>query len=80
MVITDVLMPGISGPELVAPPAARSPRAPGALCLRLYRGSATSRRLDPPVGLLSKPFTLEALAAATRRALDARQVPQPTSR
>jgi signal transduction histidine kinase/CheY-like chemotaxis protein len=73
LLITDVLMPGTGGPELVARLRRERPGLP-ALYISGYPqdSGAHAAALDPPVRLLAKPFTVEELAAAVRRALDGR--------
>jgi len=66
-----VIMPGMTGPELVERLAAR-PRPPRVLFMSGYGGQAPLQRAgQPPPVLLEKPLTLEALAHQVRAALDA---------
>ena len=71
LVITDVVMPGMNGRELVE--ALRKAR-PGIKVLYMsgYTDDEIVRRglLDPSVDFIQKPFTAQDLAVQTRRALD----------
>ncbi|MBI2566807.1 MAG: PAS domain S-box protein [Candidatus Schekmanbacteria bacterium] len=63
LVLTDVIMPGVSGPELVAQLAARD-ASPRVLYMSGYTGDldlATSTSAVGPYELLQKPFTPEEL-------------------
>jgi two-component system, cell cycle sensor histidine kinase and response regulator CckA len=65
LMITDMVMPGMSGPELVA--ASRLPNLP----VLFVSGYADSVGQDIPGPHLQKPFTLESLALKVREALAA---------
>jgi signal transduction histidine kinase len=71
MVLTDVIMPGMNGSELVA---ALRTELPGlrALFMSGYSASVLAPRgvLEPGVEFLEKPFTVEALARRVRQVLD----------
>jgi PAS domain S-box-containing protein len=72
LVVSDLVMPGQSGPEV----AAALVRERGGLKVLFVSGhaeEAITRRgaLDPSVNLLPKPFTPEDLLARVRRTLDA---------
>jgi FixJ family two-component response regulator len=71
IVVSDVVMPGASGPELVAGLRARLPRA-RVLYMSGYTGAAIRRRglLQEGVPILEKPFTPEVLARKVREVLD----------
>ncbi len=71
LVLTDVVMPGVSGPELARSLAASRPRVK-VLYMSGYTADLIARQgvLDPDVLLLEKPFTKEALLRKVRKALD----------
>ena len=71
VVMTDALMPGMSGDSLAAELAAVRADLPILLCSG-YGDRAASEKHPPSVrGFLPKPYSLEVLAEALRRALDA---------
>jgi CheY-like chemotaxis protein len=70
LVLTDVVMPHMSGPEVVERLRQLSPDLP-ALYMSGYAGQTISRHLAPGVPLVQKPFTAEQLAVQVRRVLDA---------
>jgi PAS domain S-box-containing protein len=70
LLLTDVMMPGVPGPALVASLRERHPRLPA-----LYMSGHTddvvrSGLLDPATPFLAKPFTPSQLAHKVREALD----------
>jgi CheY-like chemotaxis protein len=67
LVLSDVIMPKMSGPELIARLA--DPGRARVLFMSGYRDSATA--LPAGVSYLSKPFTPDALLRAVRDTLDA---------
>jgi len=67
LLITDMVMPGMSGPELVRQAASRLPNVP----VLYVSGYADSAGNDMPGPYLQKPFTHESLAAKVRDALAA---------
>jgi len=71
LMISDVVMPGASGPEVVARVVRERP---GTKVLYVSghpeRGLAPGRTLDPNTPLLQKPFTPEVLARTVRGVLD----------
>jgi PAS domain S-box-containing protein len=71
LLLTDVIMPGISGTELVEA-ARRSQPGLKVLFNSGYTRDAIMRdgRLEPGVDLISKPFTFSTLAAKVRELLD----------
>ena len=71
LVLTDVVMPRMGGPELVAVAARAAPRREGALHERLHRrcgGAAWAAEAD--VSFIQKPYTPLALARKIRDVLD----------
>jgi CheY-like chemotaxis protein len=73
LLLTDVVMPGMSGRELADTLRRRSPGL-AVLLMSGYNDAAVGRSGRPGADdpLLRKPFTPSALAAAARSALDAR--------
>jgi len=78
LLITDVVMPGMSGPELAAALAPARANMP-VLFLSGYTADAMARHgiLDDKVDLLSKPFGPAALAEMVRRILDRTKAAAP---
>jgi len=72
MLITDVVMPGMTGPELARQLASRRPQMK-VLYVSGYpqRAMVQQRALPPGSAFLDKPFTLDALARKVRQMLDA---------
>ena len=71
-ILTDVVMPELSGPQLVAHLSA-SGHTPVVVYMSGYADDALLRfELDPEMVFLRKPFTPTALARAVREALDTR--------
>jgi signal transduction histidine kinase len=72
LVVTDVMMPGISGPELIAKLRAERPDLPALL----VSGYASEGQLDSvgDAALLSKPFTTRGFVTAVRTTLDGNPV------
>jgi two-component system, cell cycle sensor histidine kinase and response regulator CckA len=74
VLITDVLMPNLSGPQLVTRYVARHP-APAVIYMTGYVDDATmDLELDQEVVMLRKPFGALDLARAVRAVLDGRAV------
>jgi PAS domain S-box-containing protein len=71
LLLTDVVMPGMNGPELARRLVERHPQA-GVLFTSGYSGAAVADRAALGADLLEKPFTLDELARKVRAALDAR--------
>jgi two-component system cell cycle sensor histidine kinase/response regulator CckA len=71
LVLTDVVMPHMSGPELVRTVRETRPQAK-ALFMSGYTNEAIGRQgvLDPGTNFIQKPFTAEALLRAVRAAID----------
>ncbi len=71
LLLTDVVMPGTSGPELAKQLVARKP-ALHVLYMSGYPDEAIARHgvLRPGIALLPKPFTSEALGRRVREELD----------
>jgi CheY-like chemotaxis protein len=70
LIVTDVVMPGMSGPELVARRRARGDERP-VVFMSGFVGDAFTEapRLDPDAILVAKPFTTASLVEAIGRAL-----------
>ena len=78
VLLTDVLMPQLSGQQLVVRYIAKYPR-PTIMYMTGVVDDATMRlEMDGDVILLRKPFTPYELARAVRTALDARNAAFPT--
>ena len=71
LVLTDVVMPGVGGPELARRIQQRTPHLP-VLFTSGYTDSEIGRRglLQPGAAFLQKPFTPAALVRAVRERLD----------
>jgi PAS domain S-box-containing protein len=76
LVLTDVVMPGLSGRELVRQLAAVRPGTQ-VLYISGYSDEAIERHgvLDPGTAFLQKPFTPDRLAAKVRAVIDAANAP-----
>ncbi len=72
LLVSDIVMPGMSGPDLYAQLALARPEMK-LLFLSGYAPDAAVRHgvLDPSVALLEKPFGPDALARKVRAVLDA---------
>jgi CheY-like chemotaxis protein len=74
MLVTDVIMPGLDGPQLVKRLAEGELRLPVLFTSAYTRGLITHQGLlDPAVAYLEKPFTTAALTQKVRAALDDRR-------
>jgi PAS domain S-box-containing protein len=71
LLLTDVVMPKMSGPQLAQVLAETHPGA-GVLFMSGYSGAAVADRGMLGADLLEKPFTLDELGRKVRAALDAR--------
>ncbi|EDM79081.1 multi-sensor hybrid histidine kinase [Plesiocystis pacifica SIR-1] len=71
LVLSDVIMPGISGPELVRRLVAEQPKLEW-LLMSGYAGDAIDLAEVDPRRVLSKPFSVRELAARLREVLDAK--------
>jgi DNA-binding response OmpR family regulator len=69
LVLTDVVMPRLGGPELVRRLTARAPGRKGAVHLRLQRESVTDT-LEPGQTFLQKPYLPSTLVAAVKALLE----------
>jgi PAS domain S-box-containing protein len=72
LLVTDVVMPQMSGPELVRRLQVWKPNLPVIFTSGYARDTSALRADAPDARLLDKPFTLASLANAVREALDAR--------
>ena len=72
LVVSDVVMPAMAGPELIARLRVKRPDLK-TLYISGYVGEELARRLylDPTATLLEKPFTSSRLLAEVRRVIDA---------
>ena len=77
VLVTDIVMPGIHGPELAVLVRARRPGI-GLVLMSAYPDEDLGRgtELSDSCEMLPKPFNLEALYRAVGRALDSDQVPR----
>ena len=72
LMFTDVVMPGMNGHQLAQEAAKRRPGLKVLYTTGYTRDAVVKNDvLDPGVKLLHKPFTLDALAHAIRKAIDA---------
>ncbi|HVZ78309.1 MAG TPA: response regulator, partial [Gemmatimonadaceae bacterium] len=79
VVLTDIVMPQMSGPDLVARLVQRRP-APAVVYMTGYADDALQAfAMDSAATLLRKPFTPSVLARAIRDALDAPRTPHGTT-
>ena len=71
LLLTDVVMPGMSGRELAAE-LARRKLVPRTLFMSGYTDNSMVKHgvLEPGIALLYKPFTFETLTAKIREVLD----------
>ena len=69
VLITDVMMPGMNGPELARRLLALRPEVP----VVYASGYAHEAGLDPDAPFLAKPYSVAQLNSALREALDGRQ-------
>ena len=74
LVMTDLMMPGMSGRELIPELQALS-RPPRVLVMSGERAVVRRDSLPPGTGFLNKPFTMEELLQTVRAVLDAKLVP-----
>jgi signal transduction histidine kinase/CheY-like chemotaxis protein len=76
LLLSDVLMPGMSGPQLAEQVAARRPEIK-LLYVSGYpsEGIVEDGMVAPGVALLTKPFTVAQLAVRVRQVLDGEKVP-----
>ena len=73
LVLSDVVMPGLNGPELFARLRERAGPMPAFGFLTGYAPREAAERLDPEIPVLTKPWTIAALAAFARRCLERRR-------
>jgi two-component system cell cycle sensor histidine kinase/response regulator CckA len=71
VILTDVVMPGGSGPELITRLTGRRPEMK-VIYMSGYTDDAIAQRgvLDPEIAFLHKPYTMETLARKLREVLD----------
>jgi CheY-like chemotaxis protein len=74
LVMTDLMMPGMSGRELI-PELQALPRPPRVLVMSGVQAGLRRDSLPPGTGFLDKPFTMEELLQTVRAVLDAKLVP-----
>ena len=74
LVMTDLMMPGMSGRELIPELQALS-RPPRVLVMSGERAVLRRDSLPPGTGFLNKPFTMEELLQTVRAVLDAKLDP-----
>ena len=76
MLVTDVVMPGMSGPDVAVAVAAMRPGA-HVLYISGYTDSSVGHpgSLDPGTAFLQKPFSADVLTRAVREVLDDAAVP-----
>jgi two-component system cell cycle sensor histidine kinase/response regulator CckA len=74
LVLTDVVMPGMSGPELVGKLESRSPHLK-VVFMSGYTDDAVIRHglLTADVAFIQKPYSAQALAEKVRATLDGRR-------
>ena len=70
LILSDVVMPRLTGPELLAKLRARAGPPPVFAFCSGYSPGDDARATDPDVPLLEKPWTIEQLAAFVRKCLD----------
>ncbi|HSM07325.1 MAG TPA: PAS domain S-box protein [Longimicrobiales bacterium] len=72
VLVTDVVMPGMNGPDLAEEVQRMRPRVQTVYISGHAREHLTGRGVDEdPAGFVQKPFTLETLGAAVRDAVEA---------
>jgi two-component system cell cycle sensor histidine kinase/response regulator CckA len=71
LLLTDVVMPGLNGPELARRMKFSNPEMK-VIFMSGYSDKSIFQRgiLDPETGLLQKPFSLESLTGKVREVLD----------
>jgi two-component system, cell cycle sensor histidine kinase and response regulator CckA len=76
LLVTDVVMPGMSGPAVAGAVAAMRPRA-HVLYISGYTDSAVGHHgvLEPGIAFLQKPFNADELSRKVREVLDSAVVP-----
>jgi two-component system cell cycle sensor histidine kinase/response regulator CckA len=70
LVLTDVVMPRMTGPELVGRLRARTGRRPKLGFWTAYATEEHIGGLDPTIPIIEKPWSIEQLASFVRRCLD----------
>lgn len=78
LLFTDVVMPGVDGPQSGARGAQAAAGPEGAVHLQLRQDRPAFEGVLKPGGdLISKPFTVDDLAVRIRRLLDEDESPSP---
>jgi CheY-like chemotaxis protein len=70
LVLSDVVMPRMTGPELLDRLRARGPMTTAFAFLSGYTMRDAAGRLDPSIPLIEKPFSIAALAPFVRNCID----------
>ena len=70
VIVSDVMMPGMKGPELLKRLSAIAPRARALLMSGHAESTVLSQRTASRIAFLPKPFTPERLARKVREILD----------
>jgi two-component system cell cycle sensor histidine kinase/response regulator CckA len=78
LLLTEILMPGMSGTDLAAKLVALQPEMRVLFMSRTdYNRVARRLEINRDLGFLQKPFTMVQIASKVRRALDSGNAPRP---